>query len=33
MGARFWVFRDGLYGSTEKTGNRTPSWYLQGLFA
>ena len=26
-GARFWLFRTGLHGS-----NRTPRWYLHGLF-
>jgi protein ImuB len=27
-GRRFWVFREGLYGSTEK-----PRWFLHGIFA
>jgi protein ImuB len=28
-GHRFWLYRDGLYGEQE----RTPRWYLHGLFA
>jgi protein ImuB len=29
-GAGFWVFRDGLYQSTDETG--PPGWFLHGLF-
>ena len=34
-GARFWVFRDGLYDQAEGHGascSRAPAWYLHGLF-
>jgi protein ImuB len=29
QGRRFWLFREGLYGSETAT----PRWYLHGLFA
>jgi protein ImuB len=35
-GLRFWIFRDGLYGSelTDADGRSTPAnWYVHGLFA
>lgn len=30
-GARYWVFRDGLYTALAETG--TPHWYVHGIFA
>ena len=42
-GARYWVFRDGLYGENEygadptpdtsSTGDESPRWFVHGLFA
>ena len=35
-GLRFWIFRDGLYGSelTDKRGEPIPAnWFVHGLFA
>lgn len=34
-GARFWLFREGLYGweDGEVFGDRDPSWWMHGLFA
>ncbi|MBI3513723.1 MAG: hypothetical protein HY060_06645, partial [Proteobacteria bacterium] len=33
-GGRFWVYRDGLYGTVERADpEAAPRWYLHGLFA
>ena len=31
-GARFWVFREGLYGAADTDDARAPAWYLHGFF-
>ncbi len=32
-GARYWVFRHGLYGGAEDESDDPPRWFLHGLFA
>lgn len=32
MGASYWVFRHGLYGSEEEGDQEPPRWFLHGLF-
>jgi protein ImuB len=31
-GARYWLFREGLYGWEDRDGAKPPSWWLHGLF-
>ncbi len=31
-GRRFWLFRHGLYGRSDRDGAALPTWYLHGLF-
>ncbi|MDH3195499.1 MAG: DNA polymerase Y family protein, partial [Hyphomicrobiales bacterium] len=33
QGRRFWLYRDGLYGSDAEDGAGRPCWYVHGLFA